>query len=98
MAKGLFPKKCPRKIVNCYRRFAELREALAGQGHRGDSFKRSRPQTPSTASSIVLQFLFEANDLSEVTPKASSICEMKLKDLSEGPQQRELCVLTNTQS
>ena len=25
-----------RKIVNCYRRFAELREALAGQGHRGE--------------------------------------------------------------
>ena len=30
MAKGLLAKKCARKIVNCYRMFAELREALAG--------------------------------------------------------------------
>ena len=30
MAKGLFAKKCAMKIVNCYRMFAELREALAG--------------------------------------------------------------------
>ena len=30
MAKELFAKKCARKIVNCYRMFAELREALAG--------------------------------------------------------------------
>ena len=30
MAKGLLPKKCARKIVNCYRMFAELQEALAG--------------------------------------------------------------------
>ena len=30
MAKGLFAKKCARKIVKCYRMFAELGEALAG--------------------------------------------------------------------
>ena len=28
--KGTTCKKCARKIVNCYRMFAELREALAG--------------------------------------------------------------------
>ena len=30
MAKGLLAKKCARKIVNCYRMFAELQEALTG--------------------------------------------------------------------
>ena len=30
MAKGLLAKKCARKIVNCYRMFPELWEALAG--------------------------------------------------------------------
>ena len=30
MAKGRLAKRCARKIVNCYRMFAELREALAG--------------------------------------------------------------------
>ena len=30
MAKGLLAKKCAGKIVNCYRMFAELQEALAG--------------------------------------------------------------------
>ena len=44
-----------RKIVNCYRMFAELREALAGcralDKAKTYSFKRSRPQTPSTACS-----------------------------------------------
>ena len=30
MAKGLLAKKCARKIVICYRMFAELQEALAG--------------------------------------------------------------------
>ena len=29
MANGLLAKKCPSKIVNCYRMFAELQEALA---------------------------------------------------------------------
>ena len=28
MTKGLLAKKCTRKIVNCYRMFAELREVL----------------------------------------------------------------------
>ena len=47
-------KKCAWKIVNCYRVFAELREALVG-GRALDeakafySFKHSRSQTPSTA-------------------------------------------------
>ena len=30
MAKRTVCKKCARKIMNCYRMFAELREALAG--------------------------------------------------------------------
>ena len=52
-------KKCARKIVNCYRMFAELLEALAsgrtldkGEKHIASScfkIKRSRPQVPSTA-------------------------------------------------
>ena len=41
-------KKCARKIVNCYRMFAELREALAGcralDEAKDLSFKSSRPQ------------------------------------------------------
>ena len=46
-------KTCTRKIVNYYRMLAELRQALAGGralDEAKDSFKRSRPQTPSTAS------------------------------------------------
>ena len=45
-------KKCARKIVNWYRMFAELREALAGGKAHGEAkdVKRSRPQTHSTAS------------------------------------------------
>ena len=52
-------KKCARKIVNCYRMFAELREALASGRtlDKGEKLiasscfkiKRSRPQIPSTA-------------------------------------------------
>ena len=54
-------KKCARKIVNCYRMFAELREALAG-GRALDKSERliassrllrSRPQTPSPPSSSI---------------------------------------------
>ena len=50
-----------------------------------------------------LQFLFEASDLAtEVTPKAklqkTALVKMKLKELSEDPQQRELCFLTNSLS
>ena len=55
MAKVLFAKKCARKIVNCYRVFAGLQEALAGDRALNEvkdfySFKRSRSQTPLTAS------------------------------------------------
>ena len=58
--KRIVCKKCARKIVNCYRRFAELREALAGGKAPGEvkDFKHSRPQTPLTASpmsSILVQ-------------------------------------------
>ena len=55
LAKGLFAKKCARKIVNCYRVFAELKEALVGDRALDEMkdfyrFKRSQSQTPSTAS------------------------------------------------
>ena len=48
-------------------------------------------------------FLFEASDLgTEVTPKAkrqkTALVKMKLKELSEDPQHRELCFLTNSLS
>ena len=45
-------KKCARKILNWYRMFAELREALAGAGALDEAkdFKRFRPRSPSTAS------------------------------------------------
>jgi len=42
-------KKCARKIVNCYRIFMELWEALEG-GRALDEVKESTPQTPSSAS------------------------------------------------
>ena len=54
---------------------------------------------PGLPMHLVVQFLLEASDLAtEVTPKASSTCEMKLKECNENPQQRELCFLSNTQS
>ena len=58
MTKGLLTKKCARKIVNCYRMFAELRELLVGsraldKGERLIASRRSRPQTPSTPSSSI---------------------------------------------
>ena len=91
MAKGLFAKKCARKIVNCYRMFAELREALAS-GRALD--KRERLVASSAPGHkylrqpvLVVQFLFEASDIglaTEVTPKASSrFVKMKLKELNE---------------
>ena len=45
-------RKRPRKIVNCYRMFAELREILdCGRAlNVGKDFKRCRPRRPSTAS------------------------------------------------
>ena len=42
-------KKCARKIVNCYRMFTELREALA-DGWALDQAKESAQRTPSRAS------------------------------------------------
>ena len=78
-------KKCARKIVNCYRMFAELREALAsgrtldkGEKRIASScfkIKRSRPQIRQPV--LVVQFLFEASDLAtEVTPKqAADLCK-----------------------
>ena len=54
MAKGLFAKNCARKIVNCYKMFAELWKALAGDRaldrvERLIASSGSQPQTPSTA-------------------------------------------------
>ena len=104
MAKGLFSKKCARKIVNCYRVFAELREALAGDRALDEakdfySFKRSRSQTPSTASpsSSTVQFLLDASDLTtEVTPKASSTCENEAQGAQRRPSTKRAVFFTNT--
>ena len=78
MAKGLLAKKCTRKIVNCYRMFAELREALAGGKalDKGERLIASSTPGHKHLRHLVVQFLFEASDLAtEVTPKASSTCE-----------------------
>ena len=74
-------KKCATKIVNCYRMFAELQEALAG----GTALDKAERLIASSAPGhkhlrqpvlVVDQFLFEASDLAtEVTPMASSTCE-----------------------
>ena len=87
MAKGQLAKKCARKIVNCYRMFAELREALAG----GRALDKGERRIASSAPGhkhlrhLVAQFLLEASDLAtEVTPKASSTCENE----AEGVQLR----------
>ena len=82
-------KQCARKIVNCYRLFAELREALAG-GRALDEGERfiasSAPGHKHLRQPVlVVQFLFEAGDLAaEVTPKAGSACENE----AEGVQRR----------
>ena len=53
--------------MNCYKVFAELREALAGGRALDEAkdfnrdFKRSEPRSPLKASPRV-QFLFEASD------------------------------------
>ena len=83
-------KKCARKIVNCYRMFAELWEALAGGRalDKGERFRASGApghkhlrQPPV----LVVQFLLEASDFAtEVTAKASSTCENE----AEGVQRR----------
>ena len=88
MAKGLLAKKCARKIVNCYRMFAELQEALA-VGRALDKVERLTSSAPGhkylPQPVLVVQLLFEASDLAtEVTPKASSTCEHE----AEGVQQR----------
>ena len=57
-------KKCARKIVNCYRMFAELWEALAG----GRALNKGERLRASSASGhkhlrqpvLVIQFLFES--------------------------------------
>ena len=90
MAKGLRAKKCARKIVNCYRMFAELQDALAG-GRAPHKAKRLNSSAPGhkhlRQSVLVVQLLFEVSDLAtEVTPKASSTCEHE----AEGVQRRPL--------
>ena len=64
MAKILLAKKCARKIVNCYRMFAELQEALAGGRALNKSERliassapghKHRPSTASASSSIRVQ-------------------------------------------
>ena len=90
MATGLLAKKCARKILNCYRMFAELQEALAGV-RALDKAKRLRASSAPGHKHlrqpvlVVDQFLFEASDLAtEVTPKVSSTCENE----AEGVQRR----------
>ena len=89
MAKGLLAKKWARKIVNCYRMFAELQEALASV-RALDKAKRLRASSAHGHKHLrqpvlVVQFLFEASDLAtEVTSKASSTCENE----AEGDQRR----------
>ena len=87
MAKGLLAKKCARKIVNCYRMFAELQEALAGGRalDKGERLIASSAPGHKHLRHLVVQFLFEASDLvTEVTPKASSTRENE----AEGVQRR----------
>ena len=81
-------KKCGRKIVNCYRMFAELREALAG----GKALDKGERLTASSAPGhkhlrhLIVQFLFEASDFAtEVTPKASSTCENEAEGVQGRP-------------
>ena len=65
MAKGLLAKKCVRKIVNCYRMFAELREALAG-GRALDNGERliaSSAPSHKHLRHLVVQFLLEASNI-----------------------------------
>ena len=90
MTKGLFAKKCARKIVNYYRVFAELREALGVVGHstsRKAFIASSAPGHKHLRQPVlVVQFLFEASDLTtEVTPKASSTCENEAQGARRRP-------------
>ena len=82
-------KKCATKLVNCYRMFAELQEALAGGGALDKAERLIASSAPGhkhlRQPVLVVQFLFEASDLAtEVIPKASSTCENE----AEGVQRR----------
>ena len=82
MTKGLLAKKCARKIVNCYRMFAELREVLVGGRalDKGERLKASSVPDHKHLRHLVVQFLLDASDLAtEVTPKASSTCKNEIK-------------------
>ena len=70
MAKGLLAKECARKMLNCYRMFAELREALAG----GRALDKGERLIASSAPGHKHLRHLEASDLAtEVTPKASIV-------------------------
>ena len=82
-------KQCARKIVNSYRMFAELREALAGSRALDEGERFIASSAPGhkhlRQPVLVVQFLFEASDLAtEVTPKAGSTCG----NAAEGVQRR----------
>ena len=84
MEKGLLAKKCAGKIVNCYRMFAELQEALAGGGAL-DKAERLLALSAPGHKHLRQSFIVQANDFAtEVTPKASSTC----KHEAEGVQRR----------
>ena len=84
MAKGLLSKKCARKIVNCYRMFAELREAFVG-GRALDKAERLTASSAPSHQHLRQPVLVEAIDVAtEVIPKASSTCENE----AEGVQRR----------
>ena len=86
MAKGLLAKKCARKIVNCYRMFAELREVLVGGRalDKGERLVASSAPGHKHLQHLVVQFLLEASNLAtEVTPKASRTCKMKVKEFNK---------------
>ena len=88
MAKGLLAKKCARKILNCYRMFAGLREALAGGRalDKGERLIASSAPGHKHLRHLVVQFLLEASDLAtEVTPKASSTCENEAEEVQRRP-------------
>ena len=89
---------CTRKIVNCYRMFAELQESLAG-GRALDKAERliasSAPGHKHLRQSVlVVQFLSQLKRLQ----RQAALVKMKLKEFNEDPQQRALCFLTNTQN
>ena len=68
MAKGLLAKKCARKIVNCYRMFAELREVLVGGRalDRGERLIALSAPGHKHLRHLVVQFLLEATAISQL--------------------------------